>query len=206
VLCAAAVAAGLTSIAAGWQWVLELSAGTGAVYLLRWYWWRINAWSEISAMLVALVVSLGLRFTHPFSGNDAVVFAKTAGTTTAVTTLAWIIATYVTKPVSHEVLVRFYRHVRPDVRGWKQIAGEVSDLTPTRDLGRNLGLWVLGCAMVYSFLFGSGYAILGHPLRGTTLLAIGVVCLVVMLQQLRSFVAGPESIHEASEVEAIHGH
>ena len=206
VLCAAAVAAGLTSIAAGWQWVLELSAGTGAVYLLRWYWWRINAWSEISAMLVALVVSLGLRFTHPFSGNDAVVFAKTAGTTTAVTTLAWIIATYVTKPVSHEVLVRFYRHVRPDVRGWKQIAGEVSDVTPTRDLGRNLGLWVLGCAMVYSFLFRSGYAILGHPLRGTTLLVIGVVCLLVMLQQLRSFVAGPESIHEAPEVAAIHGH
>ena len=192
VLCAAGVAAGLASIQSGWQWVLELSAGTGAVYLLRWYWWRINAWSEITAMLVALVTSLLLRLANPFQGSAPVVFAKTAGTTTAVTTLAWIIATYATRPVSQEVLVSFYRHVRPDVRGWKHIAAIVGDKKPTRDLGRNLGLWLLGCAMVYSFLFGSGYAIFGHALRGTVLLVIGVVCLLIMLQQLRSFVVEPE--------------
>ncbi len=206
VVCAAIVAAQLTSIEAGWQWVLELSAGTGAVYLLRWYWWRINAWSEISAMAVALVVALGIRFTQPFQGNDAVLFAKTAGTTTAITTLAWIIATYATRPETQEVLVRFYRHVRPDVRGWKHIASIAGDVRPTRDLGRNLGLWILGCTMVYSFLFGSGYAILGRPVRGTVLLVIGIVCLFIMLRQLKSFVAEPEPASSAAEAPAFMSH
>jgi SSS family solute:Na+ symporter len=205
VVCAALVAAQLASIQSGWQWVLELSAGTGAVYLLRWYWWRINAWSEITAMIVALAVSLALRFAHPFSGNDAVVFAKTAGTTTAITTVAWIVITYLTKPVSQEVLVSFYRHVRPDVRGWKHIAAIVKEVEPTRDLGHNLGLWVLGCSMVYSFLFGSGYAILGQPFKGTALLSVGVICLVILLKQLRSFVGGPERERHV-ETAAFLGH
>jgi hypothetical protein len=117
-----------------------------------------------------------------------VLFAKTAGTTTAITTIAWIVVTYLTKPVSQEVLVSFYRHVRPDVRGWKRIAAIVKEVEPTRDLGRNLGLWVLGCSMVYAFLFGTGYAILGQPVKGTVLLIIGVICLLALLRQLRSFV------------------
>jgi Na+/proline symporter len=206
VICAAFVAAQLASIQAGWQWVLELSAGTGAVYLLRWYWWRINAWSEITAMVVALVTSLLLRFANPFSGNAPVLFAKTAGTTTVVTTIAWTVVTYLTKPVSQEVLVSFYRHVRPDVRGWKHIAAIAHDVKPTRDLGRNLGLWLLGCAMVYSFLFGSGYAILGHALRGTVLLIVGTICLVLLLKQLRSFVAEPEPERRHVETAAFISH
>jgi hypothetical protein len=121
--------------------------------------------------------------------------------------VAWIIVTFMTRPVSQEVLVSFYRHVRPDVRGWKHIAAIVGDTRPTRDLGRNLGLWVLGCAMVYSFLFGSGYAILGHPLRGAVLLVVGVVCLLVLLKQLRSFVAEPEPAHKpGTESAAFIGH
>ncbi|HET9742086.1 MAG TPA: sodium:solute symporter family protein [Terriglobales bacterium] len=206
VVCAAAVAAQLTSIQAGWQWVLELSAGTGAVYLLRWYWWRINAWSEISAMGVALVASLALRIAQPFQGNEAVLFAKTAATTTAITTVAWIIITFATRAETQEVLLSFYRHVRPDVRGWKRIAALAGDIRPTRDLGRNLGLWVLGCTMVYSFLFGSGYALLGLTVRGTVLLVIGVVCLIVMLKQLRSFVAEPQPEAKPAETPAFMGH
>jgi len=206
VICAAIVAAQLASIQAGWQWVLELSAGTGAVYLLRWYWWRINAWSEITAMVVALVTSLLLRLADPFKAGTPAGFAKTAGTTTLVTTLAWIIVTYATPPVSQEVLVSFYRHVRPDVRGWKHIAALVGDKHPVRDLERNLGLWVLGCAMVYSFLFGSGYALLGHPLRGVILLALGVICLLLLLKQLRSFVSDPQPEARHIETAAFLGH
>src|SRR5947209_7225091 len=207
VVCAAFVAAQLASIQSGWQWVLELSAGTGAVYLLRWYWWRINAWSEISAMVVALVTSLALRVMHPFSGNSAVVFAKSASTTTAITTVAWLIATFMTRPVSQEVLVSFYRHVRPDVRGWKHVAAIAKEVKPTRDLGRNLGLWVLGCAMVYSFLFGAGYAILGHPTRGTVLLVFGIVCLLLLKKQLRSFFEEPEPTRRpGTETAAFIGH
>jgi len=110
----------LGSIGSGWQIVLEIGAGTGAVYLLRWYWWRINAWSEISAMAMSLISTATLRWFRPFSGNDAVVFAKTAMATTAITTVAWVLVTLLTPPETQPVLERFYRKVRPDVRGWKR--------------------------------------------------------------------------------------
>src|ERR1700716_2995636 len=78
VIAAALVALQLGSVSAGWKIVLELGAGTGGVYLLRWYWWRVNAWSEISAMLTALLMTFWLRWAVPFSGNSTVIFAKTA--------------------------------------------------------------------------------------------------------------------------------
>src|SRR5258708_35146450 len=87
VVVAAYVSAQLASIRSGWEFVLEIGAGTGGVYLLRWYWWRINAWSEISAMATAMVATVVLRVIAPFSGTAPVVFAKTALTTTALTTL-----------------------------------------------------------------------------------------------------------------------
>src|SRR5271169_3025982 len=77
VIVSAYVSAQLASIRSGWEFVLEVGAGTGGVYLLRWYWWRINAWSEISAMATALAVTIWLRWTEPFSGTNPVVFAKT---------------------------------------------------------------------------------------------------------------------------------
>src|SRR5205085_2540092 len=97
---ASLVAWQLTSIRSGWQWVLELGAGTGAVYLLRWYWWRINAWSEISAMASALVVSLTLRLTDPFKGSATVVSAKNGLLTIGVTTVVWLAVTFLTQPES----------------------------------------------------------------------------------------------------------
>src|SRR5712664_445521 len=97
---AAVVAWNLTSVSEGWKIVLELGAGTGGVYLLRWYWWRVNAWSEISAMMAALVTTLALHSSslwmaiagrkQPFSGSDPVIFAKTTLCTTGVTTLVWL--------------------------------------------------------------------------------------------------------------------
>ena len=101
----------------------------------------------------------------------------------------------------------FYRHVRPDVRGWKHVAAIAKDVRPTRDLGRNLALWLLGCAMVYSFLFGAGYAILGHPTRGIALLVVGIACLLLLLEQLRSFVEEPEPARKpGTETAAFIGH
>ena len=87
------------------------------------------------------------------------------------------------------------------------MAAIAKDVKPTRDLGRNLALWLLGCAMVYSFLFGAGYAILGQPTRGTVLLAIGIVCLLLLLKQLRSFVEEPEHARKpGTETAAFIGH
>src|SRR5579872_1051841 len=111
----------LTSIKQGWDLVLNIGFGTGAVYILRWYWWRINAWSEISAMIAAAAVTIALRSIQ-FSGSSSLVYAKSALITGSVTTLTWIIATYATKPESEATLIAFYRRVHPSVYGWKHIA------------------------------------------------------------------------------------
>src|ERR1051325_1421376 len=176
VIASALVSVLLADIRSGWQVVLEVGAGTGGVYLLRWYWWRINAWSEISAMVTALVVTVGLRWAEPFSGSSPVVFAKTALTTAAVTTVVWVITTFLTKPEPNAVLLKFYRDVRPHVTGWQPIAKRVPEVPPTRDLGRNLLSWVLGCAMIYLALFGSGYLLMGTSGKGLLLLVLSIAC------------------------------
>jgi solute:Na+ symporter, SSS family len=192
VIVSAVVSMKLSSIRSGWEFVLEAGAGTGGVYLLRWYWWRINAWSEISAMVTALVASLGLRWLAPFSGTAPVVFAKTALTTTVVTTLAWIVVTLLTSPEPDSMLLAFYRKVRPDVRGWKPVAQRVQDVVPTRDLGRNLVAWLFGCLMVYLALFGIGRIVLGNPLYGVVLLVLSGACALALRANLKKS-WGPES-------------
>src|SRR5713226_347341 len=128
VLISGYVAGQLTSVGQGWQIVLELGIGTGAVYILRWYWWRINAWSEIVAMIAAALVTFLLKYEVKFSGNDAVVFAKSALITAGCTTVAWVIATFLTPSEPEEKLVAFYRRVHPAVYGWRRIAKLVPEL------------------------------------------------------------------------------
>jgi len=146
----------LVNVRAGWEVLLELGAGTGTVYLLRWYWWRINAWSEIAAMATALVVSLSIRWMAPFRGSEAAVFAEQTLVTTVATTAVWIVATLLTEPEPRDKLVQFYRRVRPDPLGWTPIARMAPDVVSETRLGRNLIHWLAGCGMVYTALYGIG--------------------------------------------------
>jgi solute:Na+ symporter, SSS family len=184
VIASALVSVLLADIRSGWQAVLEVGAGTGAVYLLRWYWWRINAWSEISAMATALVMTVLLRWAAPFSGSNPVVFAKTALTTTVVTSLVWLIVTFVTAPEPQNVLLDFYRSVRPHVGGWQPIARLAPGVAPTCDLGRNLASWILGCAMVYLALFGLGHVLLGPVGEGLVLLLMSALCAGILYSNI----------------------
>jgi len=184
VVISAYVSAQLGSIVAGWEIVLTIGAGTGGVYLLRWYWWRINAWSEIAAMATAIAVTAILSLTKPFSGDSVVLFAKTSLATTAVTSLVWIVVTFLTKPEREDVLVKFYRQVRPHVAGWKPVARLVQDVPQTRDLGRNLVSWALGCGMVYLALFGSGKMLLGNLGFGFVLLVLGAICAALLSRMM----------------------
>jgi Na+/proline symporter len=162
-------AANITSIQSAWQLLLGMGAGTGGVLLLRWYWWRINAWSEISSMSAAFIVSLSLRKLQ-FSGNSSVVFAKTALITTVVTTIVWLITTLLTQPEPEERLLQFYRRVRPTVHGWKHIAVLAPEIRPVRDLGANTFDWIMGCALVYCSMFSVGELVLQEWLPGFLLL------------------------------------
>jgi uncharacterized sodium:solute symporter family permease YidK len=179
VLVSGYVASRLTSIGAGWELVLNLGAGTGAVYMLRWFWWRINAWSEISAMIVAALVALGLSRVQ-FSGSDVVVFAKSTLITAGITTVAWIVATFITPAEPDATLLAFYRRVHPMVHGWKRIAREAPELPPVRDFRANAFDTILGCVLVYGCLFGIGKLIFGAWLTAAALLAAAAIagCLI----------------------------
>jgi solute:Na+ symporter, SSS family len=197
------VSAQLASIRSGWQVVLQVGAGTGSVYMLRWYWWRINAWSEISAMITALVLTLALHWEalanalvgRPtiFTGSDTVLFAKNVLTTTLVTTIVWVVVTFLTKKEPDSILLSFYRKVRPDVTGWKAIAALAPETPRSHDVGRNLWCWVLGCVMVYSALFGVGKLLLRHWPLGIFLVLVASVCAWRMTRELTHGQGAPEA-------------
>jgi len=189
------VSAQLSSIRSGWLVVLQIGAGTGSVYMLRWFWWRINAWSEISAMATSLALSVAFQWkglwlallgrTEVFSGSSTVVFAKTALATTLVTTIVWVAVTLLTKPEPESILLAFYRKVRPQVTGWRPIAALAPEIAETRGLRRNLWCWVLGSVMVYSALFGVGKLLLLQPGVGAVLVIVATVSAWGLWRELR---------------------
>lgn len=167
-------AAHINSIQSAWQLLLGMGAGTGGVLLLRWYWWRINAWSEISSMITAFVVSMSLQYVT-FAGDDSVVFAKKALITAGTTTLVWLAATFITKPESDGLLLQFYRRVRPSVYGWERIAKLAPEIAPVKDLGASTVDWIIGCALVYCAMFSIGNLVLHEWLPGFSLMAVAAI-------------------------------
>src|SRR5690606_22758090 len=136
------------------QLLLSIGAGTGLIYLLRWFWWRINAWCEITAMIASFVVALGF-FIAGKQGFEIAGPVVLLGTIAA-TTVVWVITALVTKPTDAETLRRFYTKVRPAGPGWAAIRGEPGlpaspDSLPQAFLG-----WTLGCLAVYGALFATG--------------------------------------------------
>jgi hypothetical protein len=198
------------SIATAWKFLLALGAGAGLVFILRWYWWRINAWSEIAAMTAAATISLTLesrlglpavRALHrldpalalsPLSQDDPHAFAWLMLTTTLLTTAIWLAVTLLTQPESEPTLQAFYDRVRPAALGWRrfaQIAIDPSDpdsLKAQRDptLAYNFFHWVLGFTLVYAMLFGVGDLLFGRTATAYALMALSAACLAVLFWSL----------------------
>jgi Na+/proline symporter len=179
--------------------LLSIGAGTGLIYLLRWFWWRINAWSEIAAMVSAFVITLLIFFTNQVlegGGNLghiterlAAIGLLSAGSdgylriadhtallfTVSITTIIWLTVTYLTPPASEETLRSFYAKVRPAGPGWNRVR-QASNLPASPDsMAHSLLGWVLGCLFVYSALFGAGSFIYGNISGGAI---FTVICLV----------------------------
>ncbi|HEY3013269.1 MAG TPA: sodium:solute symporter family protein [Gemmatimonadales bacterium] len=177
----------LTSVEQGWKLLIGLGAGTGLVFILRWYWWRVNAWSEISAMVASFITSIilassGLDLANPASAT----YAKTMLITVFVTTVVWLSVTLLTPPETVATLDRFYRKVRPGGPGWRVVSrrlGFGNDPIPGGAL--SWVNWVAGIAAVYCAVFAVGAFLTGTPLSGVAYAGIALAAFALIQRNLR---------------------
>lgn len=179
----------MESIESGWIYILEITAGLAIVNLLRWYWWRVNAWAEISAMAGTLVLANGMILVNLLfnvglvsggvhaqldqfysSGYDML----RATFILATCTVLWLIVALLTKPVDADHLEAFYRRVKPG-GWWGEIAARCPDVVVKNNTARNWLGWFLGVIFIYSSLLGIGYTLTGKSVFGFVLIGISIV-------------------------------
>jgi len=156
------------------QILLQIGAGTGLVFLLRWFWWRINAWSEVSAMVVSFAVAVYFQFVHTRLGFSAMDPSLQLVLGVAITTVGWLSVTLLTRPASRDTLRSYYRAIRPFGAGWRRVLEMGPDEPGPEAGGVAAGFlgWFLALAAVYGALFGTGFLLYGQT-------GIGLACLVV---------------------------
>ena len=198
---AAGVTLALDSARQSFNLLMSIGAGTGLIYLLRWFWWRINAWSEIAAMASSFVASIGF-FVAQKSG--VAIDANTVLLVTiAVTSIVWVTTTYFTEPTDAATLDRFYARVRPPGPGWRAVR-ERAGLGPSPDsLADSLLGWVLGCAFIYAALFGSGSFIYGRWPQGMVWLAVFLVSGWGLVRLLPRLWSGGDAAISAPPTKAV---
>ncbi|MEZ4389242.1 MAG: sodium:solute symporter family protein [Candidatus Krumholzibacteriia bacterium] len=195
---AAVVAFALTSIGKAWLFVWAMGAGIGPVLILRWFWWRINAWSEIAALAASVLLAVGFEVAAAVQSGPAYVLFDTplrvGGVALAthhkaiilvpITILVWVTVTLLTRPEPPARLAAFYRKVRPG-GAWGPVAAACPDVVCDGLSRRTLLAWLAGVAMVYGILFGLGKLLLGQPAAGLVLLAVAAAATVVVVRELR---------------------
>ena len=187
-VCSLIVMGFLSSVEQGWKVLIGLGAGTGLVFILRWYWWRVNAWSEISAMSASFITSMALLASHHGLGDTSSGdYAFTMLVTVGVTTVVWLAVTYLTPPETAATLERFYRQVRPGGPGWRAVAerlGYGEDRIPGGAL--SWVNWVAGLAAVYTAVFAVGAVLTGTPGRGLVYAAVSIGAFLLIQRNLRA--------------------
>ncbi len=169
--------------------ILQVGAGTGLLYLVRWFWWRVNAWCEVVAMTSSLAVSIALLAL----GKSGVHFSPHMALplTVAITTLCWVITAYVAPQTDRATLVEFYRKVRPSGPGWSDIRRE-ANLSVAEEARTHLNVpmallgWSAGCAMIWSSLFATGAFLYGRTTQAIVLTIVFVVSALIVAQALRT--------------------
>ncbi|MBT8279950.1 MAG: Na+:solute symporter [Muriicola sp.] len=167
--------------------LLVFGAGTGLIFILRWFWWRINAWSEITAMFASGIISLVLKLTPV----GAFLFASETGVfpdwseyifVVIVTTAIWMAATFLTQPESKEVLRSFYMKIQPGGPGWAKVVREAEE-DKQRIINTNekwsvpsgIAAMLLGCVLIYTIMFATGYWIYGKTMPASILTVVALI-------------------------------
>ncbi|HEX6631271.1 MAG TPA: sodium:solute symporter family protein [Gemmatimonadaceae bacterium] len=179
---AAALTFVLDTARESFELLMSVGAGTGLLYLLRWFWWRINAWSEIAAMVSSFVVAVGFFIAGKMGASIPAHVSLLI--TVAVTTVVWVGVTFLTRPTDHGTLVSFYRLVRPAGPGWREVRAEAGVGPSPDSLPMSLLGWVLGCSFVYAALFGTGSFLYGRTTQGLVWLVVFLVTGVALWRLL----------------------
>jgi len=185
------IALSLTNALQLFDIILMFGAGTGLIFILRWFWWRINAWTEISAMLASGIISIVLAFTPVgefLFGDDGVMpgYLKFPFVV-LLSTIIWVLVTYITKPEKNSVLYRFYKKTQPGGPGWKKIIEEaqaekvsIVESNEKWSVPNGIVAMLLGCVLIYSCLFAIGYFIYGEYTLAYSLTGLAIVIAILL--------------------------
>tara|TARA_Y100001935_G_C17310454_1_gene515652 strand:- start:6860 stop:7474 length:615 start_codon:yes stop_codon:yes gene_type:complete len=165
--------------------ILQIGAGTGLIFILRWFWYRINVYSELTAMIVSFIVALGFEFIFPnnFSVEEKLIIGVT------ITTICWVIATLITPPAKIETLQNFYKKIQPGGPGWKKII-KISESSGIEIVGRKerwdvpngILCMVFGSISIYSILFGIGYILYSQITTGFIFISISIISFFILME------------------------
>jgi Na+/proline symporter len=187
-VCSLIVMSYLSSVEQGWKLLIGLGAGTGLVFILRWYWWRVNAWSEISAMTASFITSIVLaRYGYTLDDLSRPTYAITMLINVLVTTVVWLGVTFATAPESDATLDRFYRRVRPGGPGWREVAARLG-FQGDRIPGGALSWvnWVAGLAAVYCAVVALGQLLTGSAIVGGLYGVAAIAAFALIQRNLRA--------------------
>jgi len=180
----------LTTISGAWEFIINASAGMGAVLILRWFWWRINAWSEITAMIAPLIIYPIARY------GFGIQSPITLYPTVILTTVVWVLVTYLTKPTEEKVLNAFYRKIHPGGIGWKRYIRKNPDIKPDAGYPALFLNWFLGIVVIYAALYATGRIIFEDYLHGFFALAVSLIAGTVIYLNLKKNESGKLNANE----------
>ncbi len=167
----------ISTISGAWVFIMECGAGLGLVLIMRWYWWRINAWSEISGMITPFVI-------FPVLKLYGVEFPYTLFFLVSCTTIVWLTITFLTKPVEKSKLLEFYRKIHPGGILWRKISDQLPEIKSEGEFGIMFINWLAGVVLVYSFLFGTGSILLGDTIRSVIFIIASIVSITIIYKNL----------------------
>jgi len=186
------VARVLESVRWAWEFLATMTAGYGTVIVARWFWWRINAWGEISALWASFVLSQGCEILRAAGWGAMEDFGNRFLIVFSGTTVIWVVTTLITPPTDEETLVRFCRRVRPYPLLWGPIRRAHPELGWDKGFGRAVLRWLLGIGVLMGICFGVGNLLLGRSAVGGLFLSIAVFCAMGILLSTRGPGGGPK--------------
>ncbi|MDC1034098.1 Na+:solute symporter [Flavobacteriaceae bacterium] len=165
--------------------ILQIGAGTGLIFILRWFWYRVNVYSELTAMIVSFIVALAFEFIIPnnFSVEEKLIIGVT------ITTISWLFVTMITPPSQMETLQNFYKKIQPGGPGWKKVIEEsdsrginITGKKEKWDVPSGILCMLFGSVSVYSILFGIGYILYSQTTTGIIFLIIAVLSVIALMK------------------------